>query len=165
MVFVVLLWDSPRCRLGEALEGLPAGRFRLCLPGPGQEIPYPPGRTVAVLSDQLSGPPPSPPPLPPGCPILFSGQNPAAARFAGGTGLAPLDCGLSLRDTLTLSSLTAGSAVISLQRPVARLDGALIEPGDIPLALRREWAPFPLLCRAGVLLLAGGAAALEPELF
>jgi hypothetical protein len=165
VVFIVLLSDSPRCRLGEALEDLPPGQYRFCPPGPGQGIPYPPGRTVAVLSDQMAEPPLAPPRLPAGCPIIFSGQNLAAAQFARSSGLTPLDCGLSLRDTLTLSSLTSRSAVISLQRPVARLDGALAEPGDIPLPLSREWAPFPLLCRAGVLLLSGGTAALDPNLF
>ena len=163
VIFVVLLGSSPGCRLGEALRDLPEGRYRLCLPGPGQAIPYPEGRTVAVLGDRFARLPASPPELPAGCPVLFSARSPAAAAFAGGGGLVPLDCGLSLRDTLTLSSLTAGSAVVSLQRPVARLDGRMLEPGEFPLSLRREWAPFPLLCRAGVLLLAGEG--LSPEFF
>lgn len=157
MISLIPLSDTPRCRLAAALALLPRERFRLCRPGEG---PFFPGETIVVLSDLLEQTPAAVPGLPPGCPAIFSGQNQAAAQFAGQEGLAPLDCGLSLRDTLTLSSVTETSAMISLQRPVTRLDGLTAEPGDLPLTLTRPWEPFPLLCCAGVLLLAGGGAAL-----
>lgn len=153
MITLIPLDDPPRRRLEEALRCLPRERFRLGGP-PGEE------GTVVILSDLLERVPEIPPGLPPGCPAILSGQNQAAVRFAGETGLAPLDCGLSLRDTLTLSSRTESSAMVSLQRPIVRLDGVAAEPVDLPLALTRPWEPYHLLCCAGVLLLAGGAAAL-----
>lgn len=157
MISLILLSNPPRCPLVAALALLPKERFHLSLPSQG---PFLPGKTIVVLSDLLEQPPPAVPGLPPGCPAIFSGQNQAAAQFASREGLAPLDCGLSLRDTLTLSSVTETSAMVSLQRPVIRLDGLTSEPGDLPLTLTRPWEPFPLLCCAGALLLAGGAAAL-----
>lgn len=159
MISLLLIADSSRDRLGESLGLLPGEQFRLHLPGEGE--PLPPGRTIAVLSDLLEQTPEPVPGLLPGSPALFSGQNEASARFVGREGLLPVDCGLSLRDTLTLSSVTETSAVISLQRPVERLDGGMVEPVELPLALTRRWMPFPLLCCCGALLLAGGAKALE----
>ena len=153
MIVLVPLADSPRCLLREALRRLPREKYQIAGP-PGEE------GTIVVLSELLERSPLPPPGLSPGCPAIFSGQNQAAAQFAGEAGLVPLDCGLSLRDTLTLSSLTESSAMVSLQRPVARLDGAMVEPVDLPLVLTRPWEPFHLLCCAGVLLLSGGVPAL-----
>lgn len=153
MITLIPLDAPPGRRLEESLRRLPRERFRIGGP-PGEE------GTVVVLGDLLEQVPETPPGLLPGCPAILSGQNRAAAQFAGAAGLIPLDCGLSLRDTLTLSSLTESSAMVSLQRPIVRLDGGAVEPVDLPLALTRPWEPFHLLCCAGALLLAGGAAAL-----
>lgn len=161
VIAVLLLSDVPRCRLAEALELLPRERFSLPAVGSG---PLPPDRTVVVLSDRLTTMPKTGN-LPPRCPAILSGQCQAAAQFAQQTELLPLDCGLSLRDTLTLSSSTESSAVVSLQRPVVRLDGSPVEPVEVPLTLTRRWEPYPLLCCAGVLLLAGGPAALLEATF
>lgn len=156
MITVVLLSDSPRCRLAQALELLPGGRFVLSFGAAG---PFRPGETIAVLSDLLAAPPENIP-LPPRCPAVLPSVNQPAVEFARRQGLLPLDCGLSLRDTLTLSSRTSGSVMIALQRPVKRLDGTVLDPVEIPLSLTRKWAPYPLLCCAGVLLLADGPSAL-----
>ncbi len=154
MITLIPLADSPRCRLKEALGRLPRERF--CLgSAAGRE------GTILAISDLLEGEPVLPTGAVPGIPAVFSGQNQAAARFIGKSGLVPLDCGLSLRDTLTLSSLTEGSAMVSLQRPIVGLDGRMVEPVDLPLTLTRSWEPFHLLCCAGVLLLAGGTPALD----
>lgn len=151
---VVLLSDAPGSRLGEALELLPGGRFVLSYGAAGELRG---GETVAVLDDRLTSPPKGVA-LPEGCPAILPSRNRAAVGYARGAGLVPLDCGLSLRDTLTLSSRTDSSVVISLQRSVARLDGGVVDPVEVPLKLCRKWAPYPLLCCAGVLLLTGGAA-------
>ncbi len=153
MITLIPLEEPPRRCLGEALRRLPRERFRTG-GAPGE------GGTIVVLSDLLERVPEAPLGLPPGCPAILSGQNQAAAWFAGAAGLTPLDCGLSLRDTLTLSSLTEGSAMVSLQRPIVRLDGGTVEPVDLPLTLTRAWEPYHLLCCAGALLLAGGVGAL-----
>jgi len=162
VIVVVLLSDSPRCRLAEALELLPGGKFVLSFGAAG---PFRQGETIAVLSDLLTAPPEGIA-LPPQCPAILPSRNQAAVQYAQESGLLPLDCGLSLRDTLTLSSRTDTSGVISLQRPVARLDGTMLDPVEVPLTFTRKWAPYPLLCCAGVLLLScGPSALLEAEWF
>ena len=144
MFSLLFFAGPPQCRLEESLRRLPPERFCLLAPGDGPLFPQ---------SIELD--------LPQGCPAILSGQNEAAALFARREGLVPVDCGLSLRDTLTLSSVTETSAVISLQRPVARLDGSLVEPVEFPLRLGKRWSPYHLLCCGGALLLAGGPKALE----
>lgn len=162
MITVVLLSDSSRCHLAQALELLPGGRFVLSFGAAG---PFRAGETIAVLSDLLAAPPEDVQ-LPAGCPAILSGENQAAVEFTRRWDLLPLDCGLSLRDTLTLSSRTSSSVVIALQRPVKRLDGTVLEPVEIPISLTQKWAPYPLLCCAGVLLLSDGPSALlESGLF
>lgn len=162
MITVVLLSEPSRRHLAQALELLPGGRFVLSFGAAG---PFRAGETIAVLSDLLAAPPEEVQ-LPEGCPAILSGDNQAAVEFARRHRLLPLDCGLSLRDTLTLSSRTDNSVVIALQRPVKRLDGTTLEPVEIPLSLTQKWAPYPLLCCAGVLLLADGPSALlETGLF
>lgn len=158
VISLLLLPAFPSCRLGEALGLLSGAGFRLCFPGDG---PFCPGETIVVLSDLAEEPFGEIPGLPAGTPALFSAQSGASARFVRREGLLPVDCGLSLRDTLTLSSVTESSAMISLQRPLERLDGGMVEPVEIPLTLTRRWSPFHLLCCGGALLLAGGAGALE----
>ena len=134
MFSLLFFAGPPQCRLEESLRRLPPERFCLLAPGDGPLFPQ---STIAVFSDLLEHPPKA---------VL---------------GLVPVDCGLSLRDTLTLSSVTETSAVISLQRPVARLDGSLVEPVEFPLRLGKRWSPYHLLCCGGALLLAGGPKALE----
>lgn len=157
MITVVLLSDSPRCHLAQALELLPGGKFVLSFGAAG---PFRAGETIAVLSDLLTAPPEEIS-LPPRCPAILPSENQAAVEFAQRRGLLPLDCGLSLRDTLTLSSRTDSSVMIALQRPVKRLDGTVMDPVEVPISLTQKWAPYPLLCCAGVLLLAAGPSALQ----
>ncbi len=67
-----------------------------------------------------------------------------------------VDCGLSRRSSLTLSSLSA-PPVLCVQRRLAAVGGGFIEPQDIPLPLR--WSHLPpetLLLTAGAWLLAQG---------
>ncbi len=158
MFSLLFFAGPPQCRLEESLRRLPPERFYLLAPGDGPLFPQ---STIADFSDLLEHPPEAVLGLPQGCPAILSGQNEAAALFARREGLVPVDCGLSLRDTLTLSSVTETSAVISLQRPVARLDGSLVEPVEFPLRLGKRWSPYHLLCCGGALLLAGGPKALE----
>lgn len=121
--------------------------------------------------------------LPADEPVLFSHRwallvldGPGAARLASlgrrplcGTVLLPqgaaaalcarqvVDCGLSRRSSLTLSSLSL-PPVLCVQRCLTAADGTLIEPQDIPLPLR--WSRLPpeaLLLTAGAWLLSEGA--------
>ena len=154
VVSIVVLSGRPHCRLADALGVLPPEHF--CIRGASRgEEGFPRGRAVVVLDEGLLGGLGGGVALPEGCPVILSGQDAAAVQFARERRLLPLDCGLSLRDTLTLSSFTESSAVVSLQRPVVRLDGTLLEPVELPLTLSRRWESYPLLCCAGVLLVSG----------
>ena len=86
--------------------------------------------------------------------IIASGCA-AAAETAARCGCRVLDYGFSLRDTLTLSSVSEGEAAAALLRPMQRLDGTELEPQEwtlpLPAALPPEW----LLCRLAILLCAG----------
>ena len=67
-----------------------------------------------------------------------------------------VDCGLSRRCSLTLSSLSQ-RGVLCVQRQLTAPDGRLIEPQEIPLPA--AWCRYetePLLLLAGTYLLLGG---------
>lgn len=66
-----------------------------------------------------------------------------------------LCCGMSPRDTLSISSHDFGSAVISLQRAISSLDGKIVEPHDVTITLTQSVEQYPLLAAIGVLLLSG----------
>ncbi len=78
-----------------------------------------------------------------------------AVRLAAKTRLDAITCGLSPRDTITLSSLKEDSAVICLQRGVACFDGAVAEPQEIPVSLCPGADSFALMSAAAVYILSG----------
>ena len=66
-------------------------------------------------------------------------------------------CGLGEGDDLTLSSIRADGAMLSLRRDLRTLGGALLEPQEIPVKLETARAPEPeaVLAAAGAMLLLG----------
>ena len=66
-------------------------------------------------------------------------------------------CGLGEGDDLTLSSIRADGAMLSLRRDLRTLGGALLEPQEIPVKLEtaREPEPEAVLAAAGAMLLLG----------
>ena len=68
-------------------------------------------------------------------------------------------CGMSLRDTVTLSGNQKASAAVSLQRQMVDLQGRTIEAREIPVSLSFPLEGYPLLAVCAVLLLTQG----EPE--
>ena len=103
--------------------------------------------------------------LPQDARLILSSQDPQGADFASREKLEVLDCGLSLRDTLTFSSRTEHEAVITLQRPLEDLWGRTVDPVDLPLILTREFSPHLLLYCAGICLMAGWADRLPFQKF
>ena len=69
--------------------------------------------------------------------------------------LQPVTCGLSQRDTLTFSSLSAEGAVVSLQREIRSIGSGSILPREIPVKLRSPCSDYQLLAAVAVLLLSG----------
>ena len=80
------------------------------------------------------------------------------------TKLPAVTCGLSPRDTLTLSSIGEQSAVVSLQRAIVCLDGAVCEPQEIPVLLRAPADCFVLMAVAAVFILSGNISRLSGAL-
>lgn len=86
-------------------------------------------------------------------------ENQNAAELLSGWGIPVISCGMSVTDTLTLSSVGAEGAVVCLQRSIPTLDGATVEPFEAPLNLPCD--SYALLCVAAVLLLSGQAEVLR----
>ncbi len=85
--------------------------------------------------------------------ILNSGSTSGLLPPTAGTKLRLISCGLSSKDTLTLSSFTADSAVVSLQRSITSLSGAIVEPGDYPISIGATIDQFSILASVAVLIL------------
>ena len=66
-------------------------------------------------------------------------------------------CGLGEGDDLTLSSIRADGAMLSLRRDLRTLGGTLLEPQEIPVKLETARSPEPeaVLAAAGAMLLLG----------
>ncbi|MBR4692104.1 MAG: hypothetical protein IKP17_05050 [Oscillospiraceae bacterium] len=81
----------------------------------------------------------------------------ARCRLTVGSGGGDVRCGLGEGDDLTLSSIRADGAMLSLRRDLRTLDGALLEPQEIPVTLEGARAPEPeaVLAAAGAMLLLG----------
>ncbi|MDR2931747.1 MAG: hypothetical protein LBV27_01440 [Oscillospiraceae bacterium] len=76
------------------------------------------------------------------------------------TRLPAITCGLSAKDTLTLSSMRLDSAVINLQRSVTCFDGSVAEPQEIPVSLNtvtmdNDAISFALMAVASICILSG----------
>ena len=86
--------------------------------------------------------------------VVDSG-NPEIMAFVSGTKFPAVTCGLSPRDTITLSSINVDSAVVNLQRTLTCLDGSFVEPQEIPVTLKRPIDSFTLMAAAAVFILSG----------
>lgn len=95
---------------------------------------------------------------------VVNSQNAQGLSFAAQHHLKTLTCGLSNKDTLTLSSLREDSAVICLQREIKTLGGGHMEPAEIPVRLRSPIERGDLLSLAAVLLLCGDSDFLNEPL-
>jgi hypothetical protein len=75
--------------------------------------------------------------------------------YVATTGLPAITCGLSAKDTVTLSSMRTDSAVINLQRGVTCFDGSLAEPQEIPIKRPEDADSFAVMAASAICLLAG----------
>lgn len=95
--------------------------------------------------------------VPGGFSAVVDPVNEEAVRLLKKSGLQTITCGMSLRDTLTFSSIDIDSAVVSLQRTINTLHAETVEPRELPIRFSRGRDPFALLAAVGVLLLCGKA--------
>jgi len=76
-----------------------------------------------------------------------------ALASASSTKVPAITCGLSPRDTITLSSIASDSAVINLQRTVGCFDGTTAEPQEIPVKFGTPIDSFHLMALACIFIL------------
>ena len=84
---------------------------------------------------------------------VVDSENRGAVDMLRNDGIQTVTCGLSLKDTVTFSSLDSDRAVVSLQRGLKALDGTDIDPVDVPITFRPSHSEYPLLAAVAVLLL------------
>lgn len=83
--------------------------------------------------------------------LLAGGQQPRPGDRA-------LRCGLGGGDALTLSSIGEDRAMLALQASIHTLNGAVLEPQEIPVALAAPAEPEAVLAAASAMLLLGADA-------
>ena len=76
-------------------------------------------------------------------------------------GTPVISCGMSGKNTVTLSSLGSTSLLASLQRTVTDLCGNEVDPAEFKIKLTKQYSPFAVMASAAVLLLVG----IKPEVF
>lgn len=86
---------------------------------------------------------------------VIDSQNENVGKILKGTGVTAVSCGMSARDTLSISSISEGTAMISLQRTIKTLQNMIVEPRDIEVDFMQELSPFLLLSACAVLLFSG----------
>ncbi len=89
--------------------------------------------------------------LPPCQGVVLGSDNSAALNFLAGSSIPAITCGLSGRDSLTLTSMTENSAVIALQRNLPRHDGSYTEPMELPINFAHTVDRYALLCGVATL--------------
>ena len=101
------------------------------------------------------GTPPQPIELSKGSVCIVESSNTEALSLLRGCERTVICCGMSGRDTLSVSSLERNSASVSLQREITTFQGQTVDPGDIPVALSLPADAYSLSAAVGVLLLSG----------
>jgi len=66
-----------------------------------------------------------------------------------------LICGMSSKDTVSLSSRGEGSACVCLQRGIESLSGEAFEPGEIAVKYKGELSEYAIMAAAVTLVLCG----------
>jgi hypothetical protein len=96
-----------------------------------------------------------------GAVAVVDSANVAALRQIGESSLPAITCGLSARDTLTLTSFSRDSAVLAVQRSITCFDGTVFEPQETPFFLADAIDSFVLMAAGAVFLLTGNAEKLK----
>ena len=72
-----------------------------------------------------------------------------------------ISCGMSSKNTITLSSLDSDCTLAALQRTVTDRNGKSVEPGEFRIILKSSYSPYSIMAATAVLLLNG----ITPEEF
>ena len=66
-----------------------------------------------------------------------------------------ISCGMSGKNTVTLSSIDNNIPLITLQRRITDLNGKIIEPAEFKITLNKTYSPFAVMASVAILLLEG----------
>ena len=86
---------------------------------------------------------------------IFDSANAQDAQTAKKSGGEVISCGMSLRDSVTFSSVEENRCVISLQRSITRLDGSKADPFEMPVYYDMREDRFGILSSTLLLILMG----------
>lgn len=92
---------------------------------------------------------------------VVQSDNLPAAETLSRWKIPVISCGMSITDTITLSSIGPDDAVVCLQRCIPTLNGTIIEPFEIPIKLSRPIDSYALMCIVSIVLLADKADILD----
>ncbi len=95
---------------------------------------------------------------------VVESENKTALFLLNHTENRAMTCGMSPRDTLTLSSFDDNSASISRQREIQTLSGRSIEAGETTVKFTAPLAEYTLLAAYAVLLLSDAEEEVEIQL-
>lgn len=90
-----------------------------------------------------------------GCiPVIYSGSG-RVRKALRGCGAACVSCGTAWYDTVTVSSISRGSAMLTVQRELGTADGGIIEPCELPIRFSGCDIYKALLCASVILVCSG----------
>lgn len=73
--------------------------------------------------------------------------------------IAVISCGMGRKNTVTLSSINADTALLTFQRTLTDIKGNTIEPAEYKIRLKDKYRSFSIMASATILLLYG----IKPE--
>lgn len=86
---------------------------------------------------------------------IFDSSDMNAVNILSRQKLCGISCGMSPRDTLTLTSNSFDTAVVSVQREFTDFSGGTIETQELVIKLSKPEEPYTILSVCAVLLLTG----------
>ena len=88
-------------------------------------------------------------------------NNTAALKAFKDSETPVISCGMSAKNTVTLSSFGDASLLASLQRTLTDFKGNEIDPAEFRIKLTKKYSPFAVMASAAVLLIMG----IKPDVF
>ncbi len=91
--------------------------------------------------------------LPPNIIGICEENNHKALEIFKNSNISVITCGLGIKNTVTLSSLTSNSLLTALQRTITNHLKREIEPAEFKIRLSKSYSPFSVMASTAVLLL------------
>ena len=91
--------------------------------------------------------------LPLGVIAICEDENRTALEIAKQNHIAVISCGLSSKNSVTLSSMGNDQLFTSLQRSIQKPNGEFVEPCEIKIKLSKSYLPFSVMASTAILLL------------